>query len=230
MKGEKAYFNWSSGKDSALALYYMLQEQRYEVQYLLTTINAYHDRVSMHGLRRELLQRQVESIGIENGTIEMPELPTNETYDRLLAEKVDSLYRQGFRLAAFGDIFLEDLRKYREHQLDAIGIKCVFPIWKKDTKQLMDEFIKLGFKAITVCVNGTLLNESYVGRIVDSEFIKQLPEGVDPCGENGEFHTFCFDGPIFTNPINFSIGETIQREYHEGNIVHRFWFCDLLPE
>lgn len=230
MQREKTYFNWSSGKDSALALYYMLQAQRHDVQYLLTSINTHHDRVSMHGLRRELLIKQIEAVGIQSGIIEMPEHPTNEIYERLLTEKVRSLYNEGFRFAAFGDIFLEDLRKYREQQMDPVGIKCLFPIWKRNTKQLMNEFLNLGFKAITVCVNGALLDKSFAGRILDLEFIEQLPEGVDPCGENGEFHTFCFDGPIFSKPVNFSVGETVQREYRDGSMVHRFWFCDLLPE
>lgn len=227
---QKTYFNWSSGKDSVLALYYMLQEKQYDVQYLLTSVNRHHDRVSMHGLRRELLQEQVQAIGIESGTIEMPEQPSNAIYEQLLSEKVHQLCERGFEVAAFGDIFLEDLRKYREAQLESVGMRCVFPLWKRDTKMLIYEFIRLGFKAITVCVNAALLDKSFVGRIIDSKFIEQLPDGVDPCGENGEFHTFCFDGPIFSKPINFSVGETIQREYHDGDVVHRFWFCDLLPK
>lgn len=230
MQREKAFFNWSTGKDSALALYYILKEQSYDVQYLLTSVNAHHDRVSMHGLRRELLQRQIEAIGIQSGTIEMPEQPTNKVYERLLSKKVGDLYNSGFRFAAFGDIFLEDLRAYREKQFDAVGMRCVFPIWKNDTRKLIEEFLQLGFKAITICVNGSLLDKSFAGRIIDSEFINQLPQGVDPCGENGEFHTFCFDGPIFSKPIDFKIGETIEREYREGHNVHRFWFCDLLPD
>jgi uncharacterized protein (TIGR00290 family) len=230
MQQPKMYFNWSSGKDSALALYSLLQEQRFDVQYLLTSVNAHHDRVSMHGLRRELLQKQIEAIGIESGTIEMPEQPTNAIYEHLLSEKVHELRDRGFEFAGFGDIFLEDLRRYREQQLDAVGIKCMFPLWKKDTKKLINEFLKLGFKAITICVNGALLDESFVGRIINSEFLAQLPEEVDACGENGEFHTFCFDGPIFSNPITFTVGEVIQREYYDGPVAHRFWFCDLLPQ
>lgn len=229
MERRKAYLNWSSGKDSALALYYLLQEQRYDVQHLLTSINTHHDRVSMHGLRRELLQMQIEAIGIPSSTMELPEFPSNEIYERLLNEQVRNLYDNGFRFAAFGDIFLEDLRKYREQQLNAVGIKCLFPIWKRNTKELINEFLRLGFKAITVCVNGALLDKSFAGRIIDSKFVEQLPEGVDPCGENGEFHTFCFDGPIFSKPINFTVGESVPREYRERDLIHRFWFCDLLP-
>lgn len=229
MHPEKTYFNWSSGKDSALALYYLLQNKQYDVKYLLTSVNAHHDRVSMHGLRRELLQRQIEATGIDSGTIEMPEQPTNEIYEGILTEKIGKLYHAGFRFAAFGDIFLEDLRTYREQQLGHLGIKCVFPLWKRNTNELINEFIRLGFKAITVCVNGALLDDSYAGKIIDRKLIDRLPKGIDPCGENGEFHTFCFDGPIFSKPVDFTIGEITQREYKERNTVHRFWFCDLLP-
>ncbi|MEX2233748.1 MAG: diphthine--ammonia ligase [Cyclobacteriaceae bacterium] len=230
MQPQKIFFNWSSGKDSALALHYLLQEQQFDVRYLLTSVNTHHNRVSMHGLRRELLQKQIESIGIESGTLEVPGQPTNAIYEHLLTKKVQELRYRGFEFAAFGDIFLEDLKRYREKQLDAIGIQCVFPLWKKDTKELINEFLNLGFKAITVCVNGALLDKSFVGRIIDSQFLAQLPKEVDTCGENGEFHTFCFDGPIFSNPINFRVGEIIQREYQDGKSTHRFWFCDLLPE
>lgn len=226
----KTYFNWSSGKDSALALHHLLQNKNYSVEYLLTSINAHHNRVSMHGLRRELLQQQVNAIGIPHGTIEMPEQPTNAQYEAVLGEKMAVLKRRGFEYAAFGDIFLEDLRTYREQQLSTLDIKAVFPLWKKNTKRLMDEFIGSGFKAITVCVNGELLDRSYAGRIIDNDFIKDLPKGVDACGENGEFHTFCFDGPVFKYPVAFSLGETVLREYKSDQQKHRFWFCDLLPE
>jgi uncharacterized protein (TIGR00290 family) len=237
----KTYFNWSTGKDSALALHYLLQDKNYSIEHLLTSVNAHHDRVSMHGLRRELLQQQINALGITNSTIELPEQPNMAEYETVMKETVAGLRQQGFNYAAFGDIFLEDLKIYREKQLSAFNIRAVFPLWKKDTKQLLNEFIELGFKAILVCTNAALLDESFAGRIIDKDFIKDLPANVDACGENGEFHTFCFDGPIFKNPIRFAIGEKIYREYKtpenkEDNCFTPtqktnmgFWFCDLLP-
>lgn len=230
MSRHKTYFNWSSGKDCALALHYLLQDKNYSVEYLLTSVNAHHKRVSMHGVRTALLQQQVNAIGIPNGTVELPEHPTNAEYEKQMGEKVEQLKANGFEYAAFGDIFLEDLRKYREQQLQALNIKTVFPFWKKDTKQLIYEFIDLGFKAVVVCVNAALLDRSFAGRIIDKDFISDLPAGIDPCGENGEFHTFCFDAPFFKSPVSFSIGETIFKEYQNEKLKSGFWFCDLLIE
>jgi uncharacterized protein (TIGR00290 family) len=230
MPKHKTFFNWSSGKDSALALHYLLQDKDYSVDYLLTSVNANHNRVSMHGLRMELLQQQVNAIGIPNVTVELPEQPTNVEYEKRMSEKVKQLKADGFEYAAFGDIFLEDLRKYREQQLEKLNIKTVFPLWKKDTKCLINEFIDLGFKAIVVCVNANFLDKSFAGRIIDKDFIKDLPKGIDPCGENGEFHTFCFDGSVFKHPIKFSIGEIVYKEYNSDGMKSGFWFCDLLSE
>jgi uncharacterized protein (TIGR00290 family) len=241
MRQLKTYFNWSTGKDSALALYYLLQDKNYDVAHLLTSVNKHHDRVSMHGLRRVLLQQQVDALDIPYSTIELPEEPSMTAYETLMRETVSGLHHQGFECAAFGDIFLEDLKKYREDQLATLNITTVFPLWKKDTKQLLTEFIELGFKAILVCINADLLDASFAGRIIDEQFIKDLPPGVDPCGEYGEFHTFCFDGPIFKKPINFEIGEKVYREYKRpessANVSGQqqkndigFWFCDLMEK
>ena len=230
LKKQKLYFNWSSGKDSALALHYLLQDKNYSVEYLLTSVNTHHQRVSMHGVRKALLQQQTDATGIPNGTVELPEHPTPGEYETLMHQKVKQLKTVGFKYAAFGDIFLEDLRRYREEQLMALDIAAVFPLWKKDTRQLIHEFIDLGFKAVVVCVDASLLDKSFAGRVVDRDFIRDLPAGIDPCGENGEFHTFCFDGPVFKHPVLFSIGETVFREYHHGEMKSGFWFCDLLPE
>ncbi|QEE50540.1 adenine nucleotide alpha hydrolase [Flavobacterium alkalisoli] len=226
---QKTYFNWSSGKDSALALHYLLQDKNYSVDCLLTSVNSHYDRVSMHGLRKELLLKQVEAIGIPITTIELPLQPSNEDYEAIMRAKVDELLEQNYTTAAFGDIFLEDLKVYREKQLEPFGLKAVFPLWKKDTKQLLTEFIDSGFKTITVCVNGTKLDKSFVGRVIDHDFIKELPDDVDPCGENGEFHTFCFDASYFKKPVDFTIGETIYREYDNHGTKTGYWFCDLLP-
>ncbi len=229
-KPKKTYFNWSSGKDASLALHYLKSDPTIEVDRLLTTVNAHHDRVSMHGLRRELLDKQVASIGLPLSTLELPGNPSMEDYGRLMKNKVSELQAMGYQDCAFGDIFLEDLRDYREKELE--GIQCHFPLWKKDTKELMQDFISLGFKAVVICASDKLLSESFVGREVDQSFLDDLPSDVDPCGENGEFHTFCYDGPIFSEPVAFSLGEKLLRKYQspdkKGEEVG-FWFIDLLP-
>ncbi|MCS6974915.1 MAG: diphthine--ammonia ligase [Cyclobacteriaceae bacterium] len=229
MQVRKTYFNWSSGKDSCLALYYLLQDNSYSVEKLLTTVNKQLNRVTMHGLRMDLLQQQVRSIGIPCETVELPENPSDKLYEKLMFEKVSELKAHGFRYAAFGDIFLEDLRNYREQHLQHLGIRAIFPLWKKDTRKLILEFLDAGFKAVIICVNAKILDKSFVGRIIDRNLINDLPPEVDPCGENGEFHTFCFDGPIFGSPVQFSIGETIKKDYVLGDVRTPFWFCDLIP-
>lgn len=229
----KVYFNWSTGKDSALALYYLLQNEKYQVHQLLTSVNSAYDRVTMHGLRRSLMQAQIEALDIPFTTVELPETTDMETYARLMKESVEQVKAKGCTTAGFGDIFLEDLRAYREKQLEEVGIDCVFPLWKKDTTELMSEFLSLGFKAIVVCVNAQLLDESFVGRELNASFLSDLPKNVDPCGENGEFHTFCYDGPIFKLPIDFEIGEKTYREYpapSENEPNYGYWFCDLLAK
>tara|TARA_R110002020_G_scaffold466202_1_gene688542 strand:+ start:115122 stop:115847 length:726 start_codon:yes stop_codon:yes gene_type:complete len=236
-----SYFNWSSGKDSVLALYKVLEDPSISISKLVTTVNGEVDRVSMHGLRISLLKMQARSVGIPlqmvalNGNISM------EAYDRTMRTLMSDLKGQGYTKAFFGDIFLEDLRKYREDRLAEVGIKVVFPLWKGDTKKLMAEFLDAGFKAITVCVNAKYLDPSFCGRKVDMDFLNELPEGVDACGENGEFHTFVYDGPIFQFPVDFTIGEIVKKRYgpskdgddcfSKEDLVwdNEFWFCDLLP-
>ena len=183
----------------------------------------------MHGLRKELLLKQIEAIGIPGNLIELPEQPTNQEYESIMKSKVQELLNEGYTTTVFGDIFLEDLKAYREKQLEPYGIQAVFPLWKKDTKELLTKFIELGFKTIIVCVNSDKLDQSFAGRIIDHDFINSLPDDVDSCGENGEFHTFCFDGPYFKNPVPFTIGETIYSEYNNNGIKTGYWFCDLLP-
>lgn len=232
----KTYFNWSSGKDASLALYYLQKEGKYHIDKLLTSINTHFDRVSMHGLRRALLVKQAQEIGLPLQTIELPEEPTMEIYNHLMQDTVGQLKSEGYTHTAFGDIFLEDLKKYREEQLKAFEIQPIFPLWKRNTKELITEFLDLGFRAVIITINSELLDKSFVGREIDKDFIQDLPSNVDPCGENGEFHTFCFDGPIFKNPIKFSIGEKVFRAYkrpkneEKNNISSEmgFWFCDLL--
>ena len=216
-----------------MALYRLQQEPRYNVERLITTVNQHHDRVSMHGLRRDLLLKQVMEIDIPSSTIELPEQPDMATYESLMGTTLKSLKDEGFDHAAFGDIFLQDLKTYRERQMAGYGLKTIFPLWQKDSKTLLQEFIDLGFKAILVCVDAKKLDASFAGRIIDERFIADLPDGVDPCGENGEYHTFCFDGPIFKQAIPFQIGERIYREYDapsggKKEEKAQFWFCDLL--
>lgn len=233
----KTYFNWSSGKDCALAFYHLKQDHNFNIDLLLTSVNSHHDRVSMHGLRRELLERQTKAIGLPVSTIELPEEPTMEDYNQIMGKVVDELKSNKYTDCGFGDIFLEDLRQYRETQLSAHGIKCHFPLWKKDTKSVIKEFIDLGFKAVVICIKSDLLDESFVGREIDEAFVNDLPDNVDPCGENGEFHTFCYDGPIFNEAVNFTVGEKVFRAYnnpqkdeqHSNEDKIGFWFCDLVP-
>ena len=233
---ERTFFNWSTGKDSALALYYLLQDDRYEVARLVTTVNSYYNRISMHGLSRTLLERQVRAIGIPLITIELPKQPSMEEYENAMRENLQQLRSEGFSIAAFGDIFLEDLREYREKQLERVGFRACFPIWKSNTRELIRQFIEMGFRAIVVSIDAQLLDASFAGREIDSQFPDDLPPGVDPCGENGEFHAFCYDGPIFNQPVEFSLGDLIYKEYpapnkdgEQGNNPNMgFWFRDLL--
>jgi len=225
--------NWSGGKDSSLCLYKALQSCDYNITHLLTSVNSAHDRISMHGVRRALLEAQASSIGIPLTTIELAEQPSMIDYEQAMLLKVQELKEAGCTHAIFGDIFLEDLKKYREQKLAAHDITCVFPLWKMDTTQLVHEFIHLGFKSIIVCVNDQYLDKSFCGRIIDESFITDLPSNVDPCGENGEFHSFVFDGPVFKNPIAFTKGDIVYKTYAApaaASATHYgFYFCDLLP-
>ena len=239
----KAYLNWSSGKDSAMALYYANSQNEYKVEKLLTTINKDVGRVTMHGVRKELLLEQAEKIGLPIEISELSAETSMEDYNLKMKEATDSLIADGFSHSVFGDIFLEDLKKYREEQLNSAGLKAVFPLWKKNTKELISEFIDLGFKAVVVCTNSKYLEDSFCGRIIDNDFVEELPENVDACGENGEFHTFVFDGPIFDSPVEFEIGEKVKKSYKpaekgDDNCFQddaeswdtEFCFCDLMPK
>jgi uncharacterized protein (TIGR00290 family) len=242
---QKALFNWSSGKDSALALYKIMQEQKLEITCLLTCVNQQFQRISMHGVRVELLEQQAKSIGLPLVIMEFPEMPTMEVYEAVMQKTLSKLKEQGVSQSVFGDIFLEDLRKYREDKLAEIGFEGVFPLWKIPTQNLIQEFMSLGFKTIVVCVNERFLDKSFVGRIIDQNFVNDLPDNVDVCGENGEFHTFTFDGPIFSKPIDFELGEIVYRKYEKPKETasntacdtnttdafdYGFWYCDLIEK
>lgn len=240
----KSIFNWSGGKDSALALYHILQEKEFEVTSLMTTVNAQFDRISMHGVRKDLLYAQGKSLGLPIQEIRLPEMPSMSDYDRIMRESLEPLKQQNISHSIFGDIFLEDLKKYREERLAEIGLKGHFPLWKKDTKYLIQEFLNLGFKTMVVCAKADLLPEEFVGKVIDQDFLKELPSSVDPCGENGEFHTFVFDGPIFDHPIKFELGEKIFRSYESPKDLNDsclpkeqdqpklsgFHYIDLIPK
>lgn len=235
-KKEKAIFCWSGGKDSALALYKIVLEDKYEIVSLLTTLNAVFKRVSMHGVREELLEQQAASIGLPLVKMYVTE-GTNAEYEKEMEKLLLEYKAKGVTKVIFGDIFLVDLRSYRENNLSKVGLKAEFPLWKKNTTELINEFLKLNFKTITCCVNDAYLNEEKVGVEIDPEFIKSLPENVDPCGENGEYHTFCYDGPIFKKTIRFTVGEKIYKPLEikksdcdlESSQTKGFWFCDLIP-
>ncbi len=236
MGNEKAFLNWSSGKDAAMALHTIQNGKYPNIDLLLTTISARYQRVSMHGLHRSLLEAQAAALGIPLTVIELSEHPSMEAYGVVMRKQLGVLKKQGFTTSYFGDIFLEDLKIYRENMLHPLGFKVVFPLWKKDTRQLLLDMINLGLKAIVVCVNAQVLDKSFCGRIIDTSFLEDLPATVDPCGENGEFHTFCFDGPLFQRPIPFRKGDLVYKTYpalkteQASHSEYGFWFCDLQPE
>ena len=219
---EDVLFCWSGGKDSAMALAALRAEQECGAVTLLTTITDEYDRISMHGVRRELLERQADSLGLPLDPVLIPPNCVNRVYEERMAQTLKRYFALGIRQVAFGDIFLEDLRAYREQSLAQLGMRGIFPIWKRNTRELARGFLQCGFRAITVCVDPRSLDASFAGRELDASFFNELPADVDPCGENGEFHTFVFDGPIFRIPVRFRVGEKVMRD--------GFCFCDLLPD
>ena len=214
--------SWSGGKDSCIALYEIQREQKYRVAALLTTVTSEYDRISMHGVRRVLLERQAASLGLPLHQVCISKGATNEEYEIKIGEALSMYRERGIDSIVFGDLFLEDIRAYRERFLARHKLRGLFPVWKRDTAVFIREFLELGFRAVVTCVDAKVLDQSFAGRLIDESFLSSLPTEVDPCGENGEFHSFVFDGPIFSAPVNFSRGEIVLRE--------SFWFCDLLPE
>jgi uncharacterized protein (TIGR00290 family) len=241
---EKVIFCWSGGKDSALALNRIQADERYEVVTLLTTCNEHFQRVSMHGVRLELLDRQAEAIGLPLEKVFVSQRSSNDEYQEKMSACLLALKDQGVTACVFGDIFLEDLKRWREENLALVGMRGIFPLWKGDSRELIDEFIALGFGSVICCANDAYLDEDAVGRNIDRSFIDSLPSGVDPCGENGEFHSFAFAGPIFKNRVRFAVSEKVYRPLEvthptDSNSTYvcppgtrptkGFWFCDLLP-
>jgi len=210
---------WSGGKDSCLALYEIQKRRR--VAGLLTTVTRDFDRISMHGVRRLLLQRQAESLGLPLHEVFISKGASNNEYEAAMEKAFESFRQQGVSEIVFGDLFLEDIRAYRDRLLARLQMRGLYPVWDRDTARTIRKFLDLGFKTAVVCVDPKKLDRSFVGRVLDDQFLSQLPAGIDPCGENGEFHTFVFDGPIFRRPVAFTFGEIVERD--------SFWFADLVP-
>jgi len=219
---EKVILCWSGGKDSSLTLHELRKDGKYEVATLLTTLTRDYDRVCMHGVRSILLEQQAESLGLPLEKIFISKNASNEEYESRMREVLERYRAEGVCGVVFGDVFLEDLRKYREEKLSQVGMKGLFPIWKRDTAELACAFIDLGFEAIVTCADSNLLDSTLVGRPFDEQFLSTLPEAVDPCGENGEFHSFVSDGPIFQWQIPHTTGEVVLRD-------NGFYYCDLVP-
>ena len=213
---------WSGGKDSILALYEIQKAGGYEITALLTTITEEYDRVSMHGVRRELIECQAKLLRLPLERVYIPKDSSNREYEAKMAEMLSEYHRKGVETVVFGDVFLADVRRYREENLSKAGMKAVFPLWGRDTGKLAKMFVGQGFKGVVTCVDSQFLDCRYVGRFFDERFLAQLPQGVDPCGENGEFHSFVYGGPIFRGRVPFRRGEVVLRE-------KRFCYCDLVP-
>lgn len=205
-----------------MALHELQSNSDYQISALLTTITKDYDRISMHGVRSVLLEQQAQSLGLSLEKIHIRNNSSQKEYEANLKEKLLYYRRQGVSLVGFGDVSLQELRKYREHNLSKIGMKAIFPIWKRKPSELAYAFIDLGFRAVITCVDSDVLDRSFIGRIFDSQFLSELPPNVDLGGENGEFHSFVFDGPMFKKRVHFNMGEIVFRD-------NRYYFCDLIP-
>lgn len=219
---ERVALSWSGGKDSSLALQKLRRRGESEVTGLLTTVTEDYDRISMHGVRRSLLDMQAERLELPLEVVHIPRDSSNSVYEERMGKALEKLRSEGVSKIAFGDLFLEDIRRYREGRLKEVGMTAIFPLWRSDTTELAHSFISSGFRAIVCCVDTRKLDRNYCGAEFDDDFISSLPPGTDPCGENGEFHTFVYDGPIFSSGIKVKRGETVVRE--------DFCFTDLKAE
>lgn len=214
--------SWSSGKDSAWALYQLQQDPEIDLVGLFCTVNSEFNRVAMHGVRVELLEKQAKSIGLPLEIIEIPYPCNNTDYEKIMGQFVKKAKSKHIKYFAFGDLFLEDVRSYREEKLKGSGIKPIFPIWGVPTDKLLGEMINSGLKAVITCINPKQIPEQFAGKELDKNFLSALPKNIDPCGENGEFHSFVFDGPMFKEKINIFVGEIVQRD--------NFVFADILSK
>jgi uncharacterized protein (TIGR00290 family) len=218
---EKVIASWSGGKDSALSLYEAIKSGQYEIASLLTTINQDYDRVSMHGVRRALIEQQARYIGLPIKEVMVPKDCSEEQYEIIMNEVLSQFKKQGISRVVYGDIFLEWIKDYRTKNLAKLGMEGIFPIWGRDTKELSRTFIEEGFQAVITCVNTEKLSRKFLGRVFDKDLLAELPSSVDPNGENGEFHSFVFAGPIFRESIPYALGRTVVRD--------SYCFRDLLP-
>jgi uncharacterized protein (TIGR00290 family) len=217
----KAWLAWSSGKDSAWALHVIRQSGEFEVVALLTTVNQTYSRVAMHAVRESLVEMQAAAAGLPLVKVPIPSPCTNEIYEQAMGAAMVRARAEGVWHVIFGDLFLEDIRAYREKQLDDCGMTPVFPLWGRNTRELAEEMIAHGLSAFLTCVDPRKLDRSFAGRRFDAEFLNALPSSVDPCGENGEFHTFANDGPMFKHAVPVTVGEIVERD--------GFVFADFLP-
>lgn len=233
MKRKKVVFNWSGGKDSALALYKMLQENKYEVVSLLTTVNRQTERSTMHGIPIALLELQAKSIGLPIYVVELTPKGDIIDYESAMKEAVEHFINLGVDHFAFGDIFLHDVRSYREKQLNPYGITVVEPLWDKSSQQIMDEFLESGLKTVIVTITDGMLNENMLGATLNRELVNSFPKDIDVCGENGEYHTFCYGGGMFSYDVPFSLGEKLKQTFpikHDTGEIkeYSYWFASLL--
>jgi len=219
---KKALFSWSGGKDSAIALHEIIESGEYEIAALLTTLTKEYERVSMHGVRQSLLELQAEALGLPLKPVFFSKDDSNEVYDSKFREMLTGFASVGISSVIFGDIFLEDVRAYREENLAKVGMDAVFPLWNRDPASIAHEFIHRGFRAVITCVDSKFLEKKFAGASFDGEFLDRLPPCVDPGGENGEYHSFVYDGPMFRETIPYNRGDVVLRD-------NRFYFCDLIP-
>lgn len=232
---KKAVFNWSGGKDSALALYKILQSDEYDIISLLTTVNKQNNRSSMHGIPVDLLRSQADSIGIPLYLLECDPDEEMEGYESRMLQAIEYFKAQEIAYFIFGDIFLHNVRSFREKQLNPHGIEVVEPLWGLTSGKVMEEFLESGLKTVVVTTMADILDDQYIGRVIDCAFVNRLPAGTDPCGENGEYHTFCFDGPIFRYPVRYTLGvpfqfsNTVNMENGTQQTFH-YWLANLNPE
>jgi uncharacterized protein (TIGR00290 family) len=226
-----AAFSWSGGKDSALALYRVLRDDAYDVRALFTTFHGSNKRVSMHGIHESLVIEQAKSLGIPLVKAYLQD-PTNIAYEKTMRTQFEKFYQKGITTILYGDIFLKDLRRYREQLVDGMGISCAFPLWGENTHQLMEEFLDLRFKTILCSLDAAKLPKRLAGALLTHAMVRSFPADVDPCGENGEYHSFCFDGPVFNQTVRYQTGKTVLKTYpapDQTSQAMKFWFYEILP-
>lgn len=229
---KKAVFNWSGGKDSSLALHKALQSGEFEIVSLLTTVNRDTRRSSMHAIPMSLLQAQADSIGIPLYTVDLEPNGEIGKYENAMQQAIEHFRALEVNHFIFGDIFLHDIRSYREAMLNPYGIEVIEPLWNKTSEEVMEEFLQSGLQSVIVTTMANLLDQTYIGRLLDRSLVENLPEGIDVCGENGEYHTFCFDGAIFKYPIAYELGTPFEFSHLVGmedgtQQVFSYWFANL---